>query len=370
MRFCEGELLELAKLPPDLDGVLQFKPQASRIRDQIQGYKSRWFKLKGNFLFYYRINDEGKVRELLGAFLMERFRILLEVKPNFAFSIAFQNDRERKYIFVTNSNAECQRWSAALRNASYEKLQTQFFLLQQKLIRITGKNPVQRHGLQRYYVDFLSEDGIEINDDDKTDEIKPKIELTTNCDKETKHDQTKSKEIKNKRHPLASIQEHRFQQEQGNDNEKQCKLEKQSDSVKNKTETSHNGAANSVCKKDEENCLAFEKKDKANIQRVSLKKGEMNAKEEGGNHIVCENNEESDIVCEEKEKNCIACEEDVNNSVSCGVDKADCVQQGEEKQNNTTNQCEQTFKETNKDFEVDIQKVEELINNETLTSYF
>ena len=29
----------------------------------ISGYKERWFKLVGNFLFYYRLNQHGNVYE-------------------------------------------------------------------------------------------------------------------------------------------------------------------------------------------------------------------------------------------------------------------------------------------------------------------
>ncbi|XP_078576097.1 pleckstrin homology domain-containing family J member 1-like isoform X2 [Branchiostoma floridae x Branchiostoma japonicum] len=145
MRYSEKELLSLALQTPDREGKILHRMSGTKAR--LEGYKDRLIRLKANFLFLFKTNEQGQILEPVGAVLLERCKIQPEPKADKAnvFSIALQDDPECKYYFACRSFEECTDWLTALRNASYENMRSNIMLLQSKLSRHTGQQRLQ-HG--------------------------------------------------------------------------------------------------------------------------------------------------------------------------------------------------------------------------------
>ncbi|XP_077867392.1 pleckstrin homology domain-containing family J member 1-like [Saccoglossus kowalevskii] len=147
MRYNEKELIRLAYQPPEIEGRLLHKQPGSKLRE---GYRERWCRLRGNFLFYFKTNELGKCNRLepIGALLMERCRVQHEPRADkpFVFSVAYQDG---KHYFVGASDQHCELWVKALRQASFESLRARFLLLQAKLKKLTGSDPLQCEEIQK-----------------------------------------------------------------------------------------------------------------------------------------------------------------------------------------------------------------------------
>ncbi|CAH1242819.1 pleckstrin homology domain-containing family J member 1-like isoform X2 [Branchiostoma lanceolatum] len=147
MRYSEKELLSLALQSPDREGKILHRMSGTKGR-LVEGYKDRLIRLKANFLFLFKTNEQGQILEPVGAVLLERCKLQPEPKADKAnvFSIALQDDPECKYYFACRSFDECTDWLTALRNASYENMRSNILLLQGKLSRQTGQPGLQlRH---------------------------------------------------------------------------------------------------------------------------------------------------------------------------------------------------------------------------------
>lgn len=126
---------------PDKEGRLNHRNLSFR-----EVFKERWFKLKGNLLFYFRLNEYGGVYETepVGVFVMECCKIQHEPSAEhaFAFSIAFSDDAERKHLFTCTTQKHCDEWVSCLQQASYEYQRGRLIYMQQKILELTGRDPL------------------------------------------------------------------------------------------------------------------------------------------------------------------------------------------------------------------------------------
>ncbi|GFW65014.1 pleckstrin homology domain-containing family J member 1 [Trichonephila clavipes] len=142
MRFNEKEIACIAMQPGDKEGRMFYRsPGGFR-----EAYKERWFKLKGNLLFYFRLNEHGAVyeNEPVGILVIEQCRIQTELYtelPN-AFSITYANDLERRHYFGCQTQKQSEDWISCLKACSYEHQRIMLKELQEKLLKRTGRDPL------------------------------------------------------------------------------------------------------------------------------------------------------------------------------------------------------------------------------------
>uniref|UniRef100_A0A1B6KP66 Pleckstrin homology domain-containing family J member 1 n=1 Tax=Graphocephala atropunctata TaxID=36148 RepID=A0A1B6KP66_9HEMI len=145
MRFNDRELVTLSSAEADLEGRLNYKKTPSGNFGQSgSGFKERWFKLKYNLLFYFKINELGHIEEKpAGVFVLEAAKIQVELSgAQFAFTIIFRDDPDKKHIFSARSEGDVHSWVHSLKKSTYESLRTQLVTLQGKINRMTGKDPL------------------------------------------------------------------------------------------------------------------------------------------------------------------------------------------------------------------------------------
>ncbi|CAI8013807.1 Sesquipedalian-1, partial [Geodia barretti] len=98
--------------------------------------KQRWFRLKGNLLFYFKSCGEPA-----GVIVLERCRVERihhETRP-YSFVLAFENDDSRTYVLSAFSQPELDSWILAVRMSSYEGLKAMYYELTNKINTLTGK---------------------------------------------------------------------------------------------------------------------------------------------------------------------------------------------------------------------------------------
>ncbi|XP_047498859.1 pleckstrin homology domain-containing family J member 1-like isoform X1 [Penaeus chinensis] len=148
MRFNEEELAEFALSPGDHEGRLTHKGPPRTLYDT--SYKERWFKLKANFFFYYRLNEFGGVEknEPTGVFVLENIEVQREEEANlpFGFAIRWKDDPDKKQLFFAHSEASVQSWIGKILHASYDHLRAQLIMLRVQIRRKTGKDPLEHYG--------------------------------------------------------------------------------------------------------------------------------------------------------------------------------------------------------------------------------
>ncbi|XP_037680073.1 pleckstrin homology domain-containing family J member 1 isoform X2 [Choloepus didactylus] len=136
MRYNEKELRALSRQPAELAAELGMRgPKKGSV------LKRRLVKLVVNFLFYFR-TDEA---EPIGALLLEHCRVIKE-EPS-VFSISFIEDPERKYHFECSSEEQCEQWTEALRQASYEFMRKTLISYRNEIQKMTGKDPLEQFGI-------------------------------------------------------------------------------------------------------------------------------------------------------------------------------------------------------------------------------
>ncbi len=146
MRWNEPEVKQLACQSPEWEGRLNYKPP-TKSRGPFGGTSSeprtRWFRLRANFLFFYKLNLEDKRpatgSEPLGVLVLERFHVQKDSFENAnAFSIFFEdepgkkvcsskfltNDPQlsaiftgKKHYFIADNHRSALQWEAALKKA-------------------------------------------------------------------------------------------------------------------------------------------------------------------------------------------------------------------------------------------------------------
>ncbi|KAG7163835.1 Pleckstriny domain-containing family J member 1-like [Homarus americanus] len=119
MRFNGDDLAEFAAQVGDHEGRLTHKAPSKSLYDKA--CKERWFKLKANFLFYYRLNDYGGVDKN-------------------------EDDPDRKHTFYAQSESSVYTWINKIEHASYESLKAQQILLRIQIRKKTGIDPLEYMG--------------------------------------------------------------------------------------------------------------------------------------------------------------------------------------------------------------------------------
>lgn len=140
MKFNEKELAEASNGPADIEGRLNHK------RAHKSGFKEKWFKLRCNLLFYFNINELGQIdtKQPAGVIILENYNINLDATSEgvFAFSIAFRDEYEKRHILSGRSESQVEQWVNALKQASYEYWRFRLIVLQEKLCKKTGIDPL------------------------------------------------------------------------------------------------------------------------------------------------------------------------------------------------------------------------------------
>ncbi|XP_054011235.1 pleckstrin homology domain-containing family J member 1-like [Hylaeus anthracinus] len=140
MKFNEKELAEASNGHAALEGRLNHK------RAHKSVFKEKWFKLRYNLLFYFNINELGHIdrRQPAGVIVLENYCINIDsaCEGVFAFSIAFRDDHEKRHILSGRSESQVEQWVNALNRASYEYWRSRLIMLQEKLSRKTGEDPL------------------------------------------------------------------------------------------------------------------------------------------------------------------------------------------------------------------------------------
>jgi len=106
------------------------------------GARYRWFRLKANLLFYFRIPSDDDVisgpkppAEPMGVLVLENFHIQredFEVQPH-TFSIIFAHEPSRRHLLTAPNKMEAYHWDMALRKASIVGLRETLINLQIKI---------------------------------------------------------------------------------------------------------------------------------------------------------------------------------------------------------------------------------------------
>ncbi|KAJ1530645.1 hypothetical protein ONE63_005517 [Megalurothrips usitatus] len=167
MRFNEKEASEILNGTIDLEGRLNFRKLCPGSYSQ-PAYKERWFKLKGNLLFYFRINEIGRIdfKQPCGLIVLENCSVQAEGNSGvpFAFSLTFRDEPDKKLVFAARSEDHVQQWISALKQSSYEYWRQQLILLQSKICFRTGKDPLllypHNQGVVRNFQEFLEDDHV------------------------------------------------------------------------------------------------------------------------------------------------------------------------------------------------------------------
>ncbi|KAL8598733.1 hypothetical protein ACOMHN_033297 [Nucella lapillus] len=143
MRFNSRELAQLAQQAASVDkeGVLYMKEKQDSIFKTKEVYIDRYFRLKGNLLFYFK-NKEMRA-EPLGVLVIERCTVELDLEeeaPN-SFVVVCEGE-DNPFKFAAISEEERDGWIQALHMASYECLKMQLQSLREQVQAKTGRDPV------------------------------------------------------------------------------------------------------------------------------------------------------------------------------------------------------------------------------------
>lgn len=141
MRYNEKELMVIANGNADKEGRLHHRCPGFR-----ETYKERWFKLRGNLLFYFRLNEYGAVyeKEPVGVLVVENCRVQHEPYSDlpFAFSITFADELDKRHYFSCITQRHCDNWINLIREASYEYQREKLHRIQSKILELTGTDPL------------------------------------------------------------------------------------------------------------------------------------------------------------------------------------------------------------------------------------
>eukprot|EP00118_Oscarella_pearsei_P021679 m.244935 g.244935 ORF g.244935 m.244935 type:complete len:1030 (+) comp40249_c0_seq38:37-3126(+) len=145
MRFNQKELYQYGldcAGNADKEGILFLREKDRLFRRP--NYVERWFRLKGNILFYLKTSD--KVSVPYGAFVLERCKVRIDPSSErkHAFLLLFEDCSESaQYSFQCLSDENRDEWITALKQSSYEGLRSDMASLRQKIFQMTGKDPLE-----------------------------------------------------------------------------------------------------------------------------------------------------------------------------------------------------------------------------------
>ncbi|XP_050540754.1 pleckstrin homology domain-containing family J member 1-like [Daktulosphaira vitifoliae] len=145
MRFNSKELIHVSHSNPILEGRMSYAKLSNGYPSK--GFKERWFKLKYNLLFYFKINCVGHavLNQPAGVFVLENSVVRPENNiPGtfFSFSLSFKDEPDKKYIISSQSEDHVQNWINCIQSATYEYMRTQLSTLQNKILILSGKDPL------------------------------------------------------------------------------------------------------------------------------------------------------------------------------------------------------------------------------------
>ncbi|CAB3387068.1 Hypothetical predicted protein [Cloeon dipterum] len=148
MRFNDKELAHFGcSTTTDFEGRLNYRTPSGNFGQPV--FKERWFKLKSNFLFYFRITELGAIdyKEPVGVFVLENFTVqkVDSRETPFAFSIIFQDDYEKKHYFSARSEELVNTWVNAINQCSYENMRSKLHTLQNLIKVASGVDQLQMH---------------------------------------------------------------------------------------------------------------------------------------------------------------------------------------------------------------------------------
>ena len=155
MRWNEGEVAQLAHQTATWEGKLLHKPPKSRnstfanLTGNNNEPRERWFKLRANCLFYFRLSSNGGRPPLgtepMGVLILECFHVQPEgFESASAFSIIFNDvSGSRKHVFNAETERHSKQWQNALKQASYQHLREKLINLQITLRQRTGCDPLR-----------------------------------------------------------------------------------------------------------------------------------------------------------------------------------------------------------------------------------
>lgn len=167
MRFNEKQLINLSLEKPDFEGRLHYKKVWVNYPNS-KGFKERWFKLKSNILFYFKLNDTRQLysKQPSGLFILEDSEVNIELNSEtaFTFSITFRDELDRKHLFAARTDADVVQWMNAIKEASYGNLRNKLNYLQEKLrahekMAINGIVPAHAHSLSSEQIKNSIEQG-------------------------------------------------------------------------------------------------------------------------------------------------------------------------------------------------------------------
>ncbi|ESP02136.1 hypothetical protein LOTGIDRAFT_230548 [Lottia gigantea] len=168
MRFNSKELVHMAQngVNFDKEGVLLMKERQDTLLKKREAYVERYFRLKGNLLFYFKNKDSIQKSEPLGLMILERCTVELESKeeiPN-AFVMVFEGENN-VFKFAGVSEDDRDDWIKSLHIASYECLKMQLESLTDQLQGKTGSNPFPQQPQAHSGVDLDSHSEDNINEE-------------------------------------------------------------------------------------------------------------------------------------------------------------------------------------------------------------
>ena len=165
MRYNERELVQFSQTQANWEGKLKHKPPKSKnaSKSLVAGIlggsgsdddRDRWFKLRANCLFYFRLSQNGGRPPLgaepLGCLILERFHVQTEgFEAQNAFSIIFADDGgDKKHYFVAENDRHAKQWINALKLSSYQELRSRLVNLQIVIREKTNCDPLNGTAFQ------------------------------------------------------------------------------------------------------------------------------------------------------------------------------------------------------------------------------
>lgn len=169
MRFNENEVMALAFQTPEWEGKLQYKaPNRGHTALTRTGsdYKERWFRLRANCLFFFRLasTEGGSERPALGAeplglIILEGSQVeqeAYEFATIHAFSLTFPSEAGKRHLFLADSALHVRQWMSALKTARYDRLREKLVHLQIKIRNRSGQDPLKGTGFEYNPLFFTS----------------------------------------------------------------------------------------------------------------------------------------------------------------------------------------------------------------------
>lgn len=141
INFNDAALRHIAQhRAPDREGRLLY-------RMSKDSYRERWFRLCGNLLFYFRMNERGAgvdVSGPVGVLVLAECHVQVEKFGDqpFVFSVTFSGEEGRKHFFVSQTKQQCVQWVQALRECGHSELQSQLEALRLQIKELSGMDPL------------------------------------------------------------------------------------------------------------------------------------------------------------------------------------------------------------------------------------